>query len=154
MFTDNQYIVSMHNHLYPKDSWPVRFWSTTILVIGAMDEIALSHSHSFRQQFTACRSIYWFLITIPDLPYHSSSSCFFSISTTYYKPFLPSQLCAPGLSRELCSWMHGLQQHDGCQSYRFVLHTIRSVHDSDNITDWNFISQFRLEINFCFSTFR
>jgi hypothetical protein len=65
------------------------------------------------------------------------------ISMMYHKQFQISQPCAPGLCRELCSWIHGWIQHNGCHSDWFIMCTDCSFHDTYDITHLNFVSTFR-----------
>jgi len=59
----------------------------------------------------------------------------------YADPLLT--LCAPGLCGELCSWIHGWIQDDGCRSDRFGVRTDHSFFDTYDITHLNFVSIFR-----------
>jgi len=68
---------------------------------------------------------------------------------TYHKQFQISQPSAPGLYSELCSWIHGWIQHDGCPSDWFVMRTDRSFHDTYDITHPNFVSTFHHTYCFC-----
>jgi len=104
---DSQCIVSMYYHVNPYRSMPLSFRATTIQVFWTKNDVGTPRFSAFRQQFTAYWSIQQFLRYIAWLPYLSWSSSFSSISMTYQKQFSKSGPCAPGLSRELCSWMHG-----------------------------------------------
>jgi hypothetical protein len=142
MIIDNQWIVSMYDHLHPEPWWPLNFRTTTIHDIWVIDEVASVSSSAFGRQFTVCWFLCLFWINIARLPQLSWSSSFFLISLTYHKQFAKSQPCAPGLSREWYSWTHGSMQHDSCHTDRFVLHIDRSFYNSCDITHLSFISQF------------
>ena len=116
-----QYCVSEYNHLHPGALLHRNFWSTSIRVIWARNNMAKSHSCVFGRHFMACRSFHYFLINIPQHPHLTSSSCFSSTSMAYHKQFQIFQLSAQGLCGELCHWMHGWMQHSSHDSDRIVL---------------------------------
>ena len=152
IITDIQYIISMCNHMHPKASWPLDFWSTTILVLWDMDEVAPSHSSALCQQLTACRFVDYFFINIAQLPLLAWSSSITSICMTYHKQLSTAGPCAPCLSGEVCSGAQGWMQHDRGQSYWFAFHTDCSIHDWYDITDLNFVRKGCLKFRFCILT--
>jgi len=141
---DSQYIVSMKNHLHPNTLRALNFWSTTMHVIWAMNDVALSCSSTFGRQSMAYRSIHQCSIYIGRHPHRFSSSSFPSICMTYHKQFPKSRPCAPGLNRELCTWMHGWMQHDGRRSCSSSLHIDRSFYELYDIMEFNFVNKFCL----------
>jgi len=149
---DNQYSISLYYHLHPEVLWLLNSWSTTTHVIWVMDDVARSSSHAFGRQFAACWSFHKFFISIAWLPHLSSSISFFSICMMYHREFQISQPWAPGLSGELCSWMHGWMHHDGRPSDRFVSSTGHSSYDPDDITYWNVARYCHHCFRFCFLT--
>jgi len=84
---DNEWIVSMYDHLHPESSWPLNFRTTTIHVISVMDDEASEHSHTFGRQFKLCWFSRYLLINIARIPHLSWSGSFSSISMTYHKQF-------------------------------------------------------------------
>ena len=138
-----QHCVSEYYHLYQGALLPLNFWSTSIHVIWAGNDVALSHSCACGRQFTACRSFHMFLLNIARFRHLSSSSSFSSNSMTYHKRFQLSQPCAPGLCGDLCSCLHGWIQHSGRHSVRFVLRTDRLSYDWYDITHLNLVCIFR-----------
>jgi hypothetical protein len=114
LIIDIHYCVCMYYRLYPGVLLPLNFWSTAIYATWVRNDVALSHSCSFALQLTACRSYPQFLVNIARLSHHSLSSTFSSTSMMNHKRFQITQRCAPCLCGELCSWIHGWIQHDGC----------------------------------------
>jgi len=62
----------------------------------------------------------------------------------YNEQLSKSRLGAADLSGELCRWLHGQMQCDGCHSSGFRQRTDRSFYISYDITDVNFVSKVRL----------
>jgi len=113
---DNQFILSAYYYLHPDALWPLTIWFPTTCMIWAIYDVAILHSSTFSRQFGACRSNHHFLINIAWVSHHSWVSSFSSICITYHEQFSKSRPCEPGLRGELCSWMHGGMQHDGCHA--------------------------------------
>jgi hypothetical protein len=124
---------------HPRALLILNFGSTSINLIWARKDIALSDSCAFATQFMAYWSFTFFLINIAQHPHLSSCSSFSSNSMTYHKQFQIFQLCAPGLCGELCSWRLGLMQYNGCNSDRCVLGTDHSSYHSYDIPCSNFV---------------
>ena len=141
---DCQYIVSMYNHLHSKASRHISFWSTTIHVICAMNDIGPSQFSTSGREYTAYRFMHSFLTSMAQLSPISISSSLSSISMTYLKQFSKSRTCAASLSKKFCGSIHGLMQCDGCDSSGFGLRNDRIFYDSYDITNLNYVSTFRL----------
>jgi len=139
---DNQYMLSACYYLHPDAVSSLAIWFTTTRVIWAINKVAISWSSAFGWQFAACRSNHSLLINIAWVSHHSWSSSFSLISMTYHKQFSKSWPCGPELSGELCSWMHGRMQHDGCHAYKFILHFDRSFNDLYDITYLKVVGKF------------
>jgi len=149
---DNQYILSVYYYLHPDALSPLTIGFTSTCVIWAINDVALLCCSAFGQQFAVCKSNNPFSINIAWLSHLSWSSSFFSISMSYHKKFLKSWPCGPGLSRDLCNWMHGGMQHDGYHAYRFVICSHRSFYDSYYITYLKVVCKFLHRFRFCFRT--
>jgi len=150
VFFGSLYTLSMNYHLNPKSSILHSFWATTIHVICTMNDVCPWHCNAFGWHFTAWKSMTLFSIYIARRPDSSGVSSFSSISMTYCKQFSIVWTCAGGLSRELCSWLHGLMQTDSCLSSGFWMCFDRSFHKLYDITDLNFVDKFCLKFRFCF----
>jgi len=135
--TDIQHCVCKYYHSHPGALLPLNFWSTAVHTIWVRHDIARSYSSAFCQQFTACRSVHYFLVNIARLSHLSSRSFFFSISMTCCKQFQLSQWCAQDLWVDLCSWIHGWMQHDSCHVDRFIMSTDHTLYDTYIITYLN-----------------
>jgi len=149
---DNQYILSADYFEHPDASLPLTIWFTTTCVIWAIDDVAILCSSTCGRQFVACRSSHYFLINIAWVSHHSWCSYFSSISMTYHKQLSKSWQWGPGLSGELCSWMHGGMQHDACHAYRIVLRSDCSFYESYDITYLKVVGKFRDWLRFCLRT--
>ena len=149
---DSQWFFSTYYFLHPNDLSPLAIWFTTSCVTWGINDVPTSRSSAFGRQWAACRPGHWFLINSAWLSHHSWSSSFSSISMTYHKQFSKSRPCWPGLSSELCIWMHGWMQHDGCHAYRFVLRFDRCFYDSYDITYLKVVGKFRHYFSFYFRT--
>jgi hypothetical protein len=143
LIIDIQYCVCMCSHLHPAVVLPLNFYLTCIHAIWVREDVALSHSCAFGQQFVACRSFHGILVHIGWLPHHSLSSLAFSIEVTYHNQFQSSQPCARGLCGELCHGIHGEMQHDSSHWNRFIISPLCSFHDTYDITQLNILSIFR-----------
>ena len=149
---DCQCTVSRYRYLPPKASRRRNFWSTTLHGMWVIHDVCLSRSSAFGEQFTGCRSIHWFSIFIARLPHLPLSTLSSSISMTYRKQSSNARPWAAALWAELCSWMDGSMQHDGCHSSQCAFHFDCSFDDTYDITNLNFVSKFGLYFSIDFLT--
>jgi len=150
MIFDSQYIVSVYHHLHPEALRLLNYWSTTIHCIWAMNDEGPSCISNFGLSFNANRSIHQWLIYMDWLPHVSSSSSYSLSIMTYHKECGISRHCAPALSGELCSWMHGSMHRHDHHSSRFALHIDHSIYDLYDITYLNYVSKDWVYFSFCF----
>jgi len=58
LIIDIQYWICKYYHFHPGASLTLNFWSTSIHIIWARSNVALSYSCTFGRQFTTCRSFH------------------------------------------------------------------------------------------------